>query len=100
MERAEAFLEIRRRAVKHADLLDRHLQGIRGDLGAHGFQSLADARRADEERDAAIVIERKARVFPRTRCAAFDEATDGDAVVAARDEFSLQFLLFSPTELQ
>ena len=41
-----------------------------------------------------------ASILPRARCAALDEAADGDAVVAARDEFSLQFLLFTPTEFQ
>src|SRR3954462_10007432 len=98
MERAEAFLEMRRRAVKDADLLQVDAQRVRRDLRHHGLEALADARGADEHRYAAVIVERDAGVLARAGRAALHEAAHGDAVVAAVDELPLLFQLFFPVK--
>src|SRR3954470_6589787 len=98
MEGAEAFLEMRGRAVKDADLLQIHAQRVRRDLRHYRLEPLAHARGADEHRYAAVIVERDAGVLARAGRAAFDEAAHGDAVVAAIDQLPLQFQLFFPVE--
>ena len=100
MEGTEAFLEIRGRAVQHADLFHRQVERLGGDLRAHGFQALPDVGRADVNGGTAAPVELDARVLARPGGAAFDEARQRHAVVAALHHAPVELHLLRPIELR
>ena len=86
--------------MEHAvDGIERQLQRVRGNLGANRFESLADGRRADIDRDLAVSFEHEARTLLRTGGAAFDVAADGSAVISPLDELALQRSFGRPGDL-
>src|SRR6266849_5861559 len=97
---AVAVADVSGRAVMDAaDAVHRDFQRIRRDLGEHGFDTLADRRRTDENRNRSIRVDFKARRLLGAGRAAFDETTDREAVIATADQFSLELCLVGPTEL-
>lgn len=55
---------------------------LRGNLREHGFQSLSDRGRADENENCSVQFGNHAGIFPRTCSAAFDKAPNRNAMVA------------------
>src|SRR5262245_53665285 len=98
MERAEPFVEIRRRAVEYPYFVDRYAESVGCDLRDDRLQSLTHRRRADIHRDRTVGLQLQACILPGPRAAALDKAADGDPVVTAVDQLALQFLLFLPSE--
>ncbi len=97
---AEAFAHaVGRAVIDAADAIRRHLQRIGGDLGEHRLETLAVRRRADMDRHRAIGLEHQAGGFPRARRAALEIAADGETMVAAGGERSLQRRLHGPADL-
>src|SRR5205085_1354593 len=100
MEGTESFLEQRGRPMEDANLLDRQSERLGRDLRAYRLQTLADVRRADVDGCTALVIELDARVLARAGRAAFDEAGDRRAVVAAIDQLAIQLRFLLPAEFR
>src|SRR5689334_5040973 len=72
---------------------------IGGNLDGDRLQALADVRRADEDRNAAVRLDHHAGVLPRPRAAAFDEAPYPEAVISPVHERGLEMLLRFPVDL-
>src|ERR1051326_7761293 len=85
---------MRGRAVEDGEALHRQAERVGGDLQAHGLEALPDARRADEYRHLALLVDDDACALARAGRAAFDEAGDADAGIAAVDETALDALFF------
>ena len=96
---AVAVADIRGRAMEDAgDAVHRHFERIRRDLREHGLDALADRRGAHEHRDRAVAIDLEPRRLLGAGGAAFDEAADGETVMAAVDEPALQLGFRRPAE--
>src|SRR5690606_10376537 len=96
---AEALAQVGRRAVAYADAVHRQAGLVGRDLGQHGQQALPQVRRADVDGERAVFLDLQAGALADATAAAFDEAADGDAVVAALHQLALQRQLVVPAEL-
>src|SRR5215470_12620813 len=96
---AVTVADVSGRAVMDAtDAVHRNFQRIRRDLGEHGFDTLADRRRTDENRNRSIRVDFKPRCLLGAGRAAFDETTDCKAVIVTADQLSLELCLVGPAE--
>src|SRR5713226_2860617 len=97
---AVAVADVGGRAVMDAaDAVHGDFQRIRGDLGEHGFDALADRRRTDENRYRSVRVDFQPRRLLGAGRAAFDETTDREAVIAAADQLALELCPIGPAEL-
>src|SRR5262249_57892011 len=99
-EGTDAVAQIGGGGMQHPDPRHRHAQRIGRDLSHDGLDALADRGRPDIDRDRAVGLDFHAGVFARTRTAAFDEAGDTHAVIAAVYQPSVQAHLLGPAELR
>src|SRR5215831_20610865 len=89
---------IGRAMMDAADAVHRNFKRIRSDLREHGFDALADRRRADENRDRSVKVYLKPRGFLGTSRSAFNETADREAVIAPVDQLPLELRLVGPTK--
>ena len=82
------------------DPLDRHLERVGGDLRHDGLDALPDARRSHIDRERAVALDDDARILARAGRAAFDEAGNAEAVIAAVDQLAVERQLVVPAGIR
>src|SRR3954468_6068249 len=82
------------------DPVHRDFERVGRDLCEYRLDALPDSRRADEDRNGAVLVDLEPRAFLRSRSAALDEAADTDSVIAAVDQLSLQLRFLGPADFQ